>query len=143
MAERNVPAASIFITIGLDGQSQKVVFCIVSITRNYTLNITDAASICNPVAKSPGTQDTSVDLELQRYWDVTTDHYSEKFLHDAFNNKSVLEYTIGPAAPVTGDLIETGNGYISSMSKTDNASDLGTMSITITNNELPAITIEP
>src|SRR5678815_5342690 len=130
MAERYVPAASMFITIGLEGESQLVVFCIVSITRNYTLNITDAGSICNPVAKSPGTQDTSVDLTLQRVWEPTTDHYSEKFLHDAFNNKSVIEYTVGPAAPVTGDLIETGNGYISSMTKTDNKDDLGNMDIT-------------
>ena len=142
MAERNVPAATMFITIGLEGESQKVVFCIVSITRNYTLNITDAASICNPVAKSPGTQETSVDLTLQRYWEPAIDHYSEKFLHDAFNNKDVVEYTIAPENPVTGDLIETGNGYISSMTKTDNATDVGTMDITITNNELPEITIE-
>jgi hypothetical protein len=142
MAERYVPAASMFITIGLEGESQLVVFCIVSITRNYTLNITDAASICNPVAKSPGTQDTSVDLSLQRVWEPDVTHYSEKFLHDAFNNKNVIEYTISPATPVTGDLIETGNGYISSMTKTDNATDLGTMDITITNSELPVITIE-
>ena len=132
-----------FITIGLEGQSQKVVYCIVSINRNYTLNITDAASICNPVAKSPGTQDTSVDLTLQRTWEPAIDHYSEYFIHTAFNNKSIIEYTIGPAAPVTGDIVETGNGYISSMTKTDNATDLGSMDITITNNELPVITIEP
>ena len=142
MAERFVPAASMFITIGLEGQSQKVVYCIVSITRNYTLNITDAASICNPVAKSPGTQDCSVDLSLQRAWEPGTTHYSEKFLHDAFDSKSVIEYTIGPATPVTGDLVETGDGYISSMTKTDNATDLGAMDITITCNALPVITIE-
>src|SRR4249919_2143338 len=103
MAERFVPAASMFITIRLQGESQLMVYCIVSITRNYTLNITDAASICNPVAKSPGTQDCSVDLSLQRVWEPDPTHYSEKFLHDAFNNKSVVEYTVTPAVPVTGD----------------------------------------
>src|SRR5436189_5193960 len=110
MAERYVPAATMFITMGLEGESQLVVFCIVSITRNYTLNITDAASICNPVAKSPGTKDTSVDLSLKRVWEPDANHYSEKFFLDAFNNLFVVELNIRQATTVTGVIIENGYG---------------------------------
>lgn len=142
MAERFVEAASIFITIALDGQSQAQVYCLVNHTRNYTTNITDAASICNPVAKTPGTQDFSVDMTLQRVWDVDAGHYSELFIHNAMMNKSLINYTIGPASPVSGDLVETGEGYITSMTKTDNATDRGTMDITITLTDEPVLTEE-
>lgn len=141
MAERFVPAASIFITIAIEGQSQRIVYCIVSITRNYTTNIVDAASICNPTDKSPGTQDMTVDLSLQRVWDVETNHYSELFLHNNWTNKNLVDYTIGPAAPVADDLVETGTGYITNMTKTDNATDRGTQDITITLTELPDLTV--
>lgn len=142
MAERFVEAASIFVTIALDGQSQRNVYCLVSITRNYTTNIVDAASICNPSDKSPGTQDMTVDMSLQRVWDVDAANYSELFLHNAWASKSLVDYTIGPSSPVADDLVETGTGYITSMTKTDNATDRGTMDITITLTELPDIDVE-
>lgn len=142
MAERFVEAASTFVTIALDGQSQAMVYCLVSVTRNYTTNITDAASICNPAAKTPGTQDFSVDMTLHRVWDVDPGHYSEKFIHDAMVNKNLIDYTVGPASPVSGDLVETGTGYITSMTKTDNATDRGTMDITITLSDEPVLTEE-
>lgn len=142
MAERFVEAASTFVTIALDGQSQAMVYCLVSVTRNYTTNMTDAASICNPVAKTPGTQDFSVDMTLQRVWDVDPGHYSEKFLHDAMINKSLINYTVGPASPVADDLVETGEGYITSMTKSDNATDRGNMDITITLTDEPVLTVE-
>jgi hypothetical protein len=135
--EKLVPAASQFIMIGLDGQSQKQVYCIVSITRNYTLNIIDSSSICNPASKSPGTQDFSVDMALQRAWNPATSHYSEKFLHDAFMASAILDYTIGPAAPVAGDIVETGIGFISKMTKADTKDNIGAMDITITCNQAP------
>jgi hypothetical protein len=141
MAERFVEAASIFVTIALDGQSQRSVYCLVSINRNYTTNMNDASSICNPAAKSPGTQDFSVDMTLQRVWDPGGSHYSEKFLQDALVNKSVVDFTVGPASPATGDLVETGTGYITSETKTDNATDRGTMDITITMTEAPVLTV--
>lgn len=142
MAERFVEAASIFVTIALTGQSQAQVYCLVSVTRNYTTNITDAASICNPAAKTPGTQDFTIDMTLQRVWDVDSGHYSELFLHNAMMNKDIVDFTIGPASPVTGDLVETGTGYITSMTKTDNATDRGNMDITITLNDEPVLTEE-
>lgn len=143
MAERFVAAGDIFVTIALTGQSQAQVYCLVSITRNYTTNITDAASICNPAAKTPGTQDFTVDMTLQRVWDVDAGHHSELFIHNAMINKDIVDYTVGPASPVSGDLVETGTGYITSMTKTDNASDRGTMDITITLNDEPVLTEEP
>jgi hypothetical protein len=143
MAEHLVPAASIYVTIALDGQSQMQVYCLVSITRNYTTNVVDSSSICNPAAKSPGTQDFSVDMTLQRAWDPATTHYSEKFLHDAFNNKSVVDYTIGPAIPASKDLVETGTGFITKMTKADTKDNIGTMDITITCTQAPLITIAP
>lgn len=142
MAERFVEAASIFVTIALTGQSQAQVYCLVSVTRNYTTNITDAASICNPAAKTPGTQDFTIDMTLQRVWDVDSGHYSELFLHNAMMNKDIVDFTIGPASPVTGDLVENGTGYITSMTKTDNATDRGNMDITITLNDEPVLTEE-
>lgn len=143
MAERLAPANDIFITIALDGQSQKVVYCVVSITRNYTTNIIDSASICNPVSKTPGTQDFSVDVSLQRYWDVDVNHYSEEFLHNAMMDKNLIDYTVGPATPVSTDLVETGTGYITSMTKTDAANEVGTMDITITLSDTPVLTEVP
>ena len=140
MAERIVPANDIFITIALDGQSQQVVYCVVSITRNYTTNIIDSASICNPASKTPGTQDFSVDVSLQRYWDTAVNHYSEQFLHDAMMNKSLVDYTVGPSSPASTDLVETGTGYITSMTKTDSANEPATMDITITLSETPVLT---
>jgi hypothetical protein len=141
MAERDVAAASIFVTIGPDGGSLKTVYCLVSVTRNYTLNITDAGSICNPAKKSPGTQEFTVSMTLQREWEPGVSHYSEKFLQDALINKTLIDYTVGPATPVTGDLVETGTGYITSATKTDNATDLGTMDITITCTQAPVLTV--
>jgi hypothetical protein len=143
MAERDVAAASIYVTIGPADGTLKTVYCLVSVTRNYTLNINDAASICNPAKKSPGSQDFSINMTLQRVWDPGSTHYSEKYLHDALINKELVDYTVGPATPATGDLVESGTGYITSASKTDNATDLGTMDITITCTEAPVLTVTP
>ena len=81
-------------------------------------------------------------MSLQRVWDVETTHYSELFLHNAMINKSLVDYTIGPASPVEGDLVETGTGYITSMTKPDTATDRGTMDITIRLTEAPVLTEE-
>jgi hypothetical protein len=143
MAERLVTAASQFILIALDGQSQQQVYCVVSITRNYNTNVVDSSSICNPAAKSPGTQDFSVDVALQRAWEPVNTHYSEKFLHDAFNNKSQIDYTVGPATPVHGDIVETGTGFITKMTKADTKDNVGAMDITITCTAAPVIIVEP
>jgi hypothetical protein len=64
-----------------------------------------------------------------------------KVLQDALVNKSVVDFTVGPASPATGDLVETGTGYITSETKTDNATDRGTMDITITMTEAPVLTV--
>lgn len=138
MADKFVPAASIFVTLGQIGDSQWVVFCLVSITRNYTTNIIDAGSICKPTAKEPGIQDMSVDMTLQRVW-KPIEKYSEGYLHNTWRAKKLVEYTIGPAIPVQGDLIETGTGYITNMVKNDTHTELGTMDITITCTEVPIV----
>lgn len=143
MADIIIAGKDIFVTIGLDGESQRVVWCQVSATRNYTMNIIDASSKCNTAAKAPGTKDYTLDVSLQRTWDPAVDHYSEKFLHDAFEADSLINYTIGKAAPTTGDLVETGTGYITSMTKTDDKDNPATMDITITCTEAPVLNIEP
>lgn len=139
MAEKFVEAASMFVTISQVGESQLQVYCLVSITRNYTTNVVDAGSMCNPTAKTPGTQDISVDMTLQRVWDVDPTHHSERFLHNCWTSKSILDYTISTANPQPGELVETGEGYITSMTKNDTHTDRGTMDITITCTELPVL----
>jgi hypothetical protein len=141
MAERYVSAASIFLSIGPHSGSLKTAYCIVDITRNNTTNINDAASICNPTNKVPGTQDSTVGFNAQRAWDVGGTHYSENYLHDAWKNKTLIDYTIGPATPVTGDIVESGTGYITSFNETDNATDYGSMDVTITCTVTPTQTI--
>lgn len=141
MAERKVEKGKIFVLIGIQGQSEKNLYCLIDITRNYTQNLNDAASICEPAGKSLGTQDFSADMNLYRVWDVDAANYSEVFLTNALLDGSIVTLTIGPATPVTDDVVETGVGYITSATKVDNATDLGTMSITVTYTEKPVQTI--
>jgi hypothetical protein len=141
MAERAVAKASIFVTIAPHSGSVKTVYCLVSVTRNYTSNLNDAGSICQPTNKTPGTKEYSVSMTLQRYWEPGASHYSEKFLQDELVSQVLVDYVIGPASPVTGDLVETGTGYITSATKTDNSTDIGTMDVTITLTQDPVLSV--
>jgi len=142
MADIIIAGKDVYVTIGADGQSQRVIFCQVSATRNYSMNVIDSSSKCNPASKTPGIKDYTLDVSLQRTWDPALDHYSEKFLHDAFEDDTLVDYTVGKAAPTTGDLVETGKGYITSMTKTDDKDNPATMDITITATEAPVLTLE-
>ncbi len=141
MADIIIAGKDVYVTVGPHGESQKLVFCQVSATRNYSMNVVDASSKCNPAGKAPGTKDYTLDVSLQRTWDPDSDKYSEKFLHDAFQNDTLIDYTVGKAAPTTGDLVETGTGYISSMTKTDDKDNPATMDITITATDAPILTL--
>lgn len=140
MADIIIAGKDIFVTMGADGQSQRIVFCQLDATRNYTMNVIDSSSKCNPASKTPGTKDYTLDVSLQRTWDPSSGNYSEKFLHDAFEASTLIDYTVGKAAPTTGDLVETGTGYITSMTKQDPLEEASTMDITITAIEAPILT---
>jgi hypothetical protein len=118
MAQRKVIGKDILLFIDPAGGTEyKTLVCLTSNGLNRTTAITDAASKCGPDSQ-PGAQTISIPFTGQIMVDPETGKASEGDLHDLWANSTNIGWKIGPAVPVDGDIIYSGQGFISDLSST-------------------------
>lgn len=100
------------------GTTYKTIVCLTSNSLKRTTAILDAASKCGPDSQ-PGAQTISVDFTGQTVVDPDATHTSEGDLHDLWASSATFKWKMGPAVPVEGDVVYTGSGFISDLTKTD------------------------
>lgn len=118
MAERKVNGKDILLFIDpAGGVDYKTVVCLTSNSKKLATATLDAASKCGPDTR-PGAQTVSVDFAGQVVVAPDTGRVSEGDLFDLWKGTTNIGWKIGPAVPVDGDVIYTGQGFISDLSDT-------------------------
>ena len=118
MAERKVNGKDILLFIDpAGGENYSIVVCLTSNSKKLTTATLDAASKCGPDTR-PGAQSVSVDFAGQVVVAPDAGRVSEGDLFDLWKNSTNIGWKQGPAAPVDGDVIYTGQGFISDLSDT-------------------------
>ena len=118
MAQRKVNGKDILLFIDPEGGTNySTLVCLTSNGLNRTTSIADAASKCGPDSQ-PGSQTISVPFTGQIAVDPDAEKVSEGGLHDLWADSTNIGWQIGPATPVDGDVIYSGQGFISDLSST-------------------------
>ena len=108
----------LFISVD-SGVTYKPAACLTSNDFQSTLNVIDTSSKCGN-EMNPGVKfDQKITLEG---WTATETgaptEYSTSGLYDLHTAKTVINWKIGKALPVTGDYYFTGDGFISDLTET-------------------------
>lgn len=118
MANRKVRGKDILLFIDPDGgTTYDTVVCLTSNSMNRTTATVDAASKCGPDS-APGEQSVSVEFQGQQVVENDTGKLSGANLHDLWQSAAQIGWKMGPASPITGDVIYEGKGFISDLGDT-------------------------
>ncbi len=132
MAEKKILPNSVLLTAEVTGDSgqEKTVVCLMQNDQNSTANIITADTFCG-TEKLSGSKGMTLNVTFRRIWTPDSTHISEAFFYDAWLNDTNLTFTVGPANPVTGDIVYTGTGLVSSYNNQNgtNAVPQATMTI--------------
>lgn len=115
MAERKITNNTILLFLGEDADALDTIVCLTKVGNSFTIDELDATSLCGP-DKTPGTFSGQVTFDGQHLLDPATGKASGYSLFTWMVNKITLFYKISPAVPVDGDVVETGTGFITSLS---------------------------
>lgn len=114
MAERKIPNNTTLLFLSEDNIDFSAVVCLTKVQRTLQVDEVDASSICGP-DKEPGMVSGNITCEAQHLLDPATNKVSGHGLFDWMINKTPLYYKMGPASPVDGDVIGTGQCFISQL----------------------------
>ena len=143
MAEHKVQGGTMLLFIDpAGGTDYDTVVCLTSVGKEDTVDEIDAASACGPDS-SPGNLSLSYSFEGQHLQDPDTGKISGTSLRQLLRSKTTIGWMIAPETPVEGDEIESGTGYLSSLSSTYAFDSVGTFSGTLRPFGTPELTIEP
>lgn len=130
MAERKITNNTILLFLGLAADALDTVVCLTSIKDDFTLDEVDASSFCGP-DKSPGDISGTITAEAQHLLDPETGKISGHGLWGYFINKSILFFEIGPAVPAQGDVVKSGQAFISALGNSYTLNTQSSFSITL------------
>ncbi|CAB4143998.1 hypothetical protein UFOVP462_11 [uncultured Caudovirales phage] len=131
MAEHKVAGGTMLLFIDpAGGTDYDMVVCLTSVSKSDSITVVDASSACGP-DKSPGTLELSYAFEGQHLQDPTTGKISGTSLRQLLRAKTTIGWKIAPEAPVAGDEIEEGTGFLSELSSTYAFDSVGTFTGTI------------
>lgn len=130
MAERKITNNTMLLFLGTNGINYDTVVCLTSIKDDFQLDEIDASTLCGP-DKTPGDITGTVTGEGQHLLDPATGKVSGKGLFDYFVGKTTLYYKIGPALPVSGDVISKGQCFISALGNAYAYNTQSTFSLTL------------
>lgn len=141
MAEHKPIVGGVLLLIDpLGGTSYDTVVCMQSLDTTNEVASIDADSACGP-DKLPGLFTFGVDFEGLQLQDPASGKLSGSDLKQLFLNKTVFSYKIAPATPVTGDEVQTGKAFISSIGDSYSYNDAATFSMSLQPVGTPTITI--
>jgi len=126
MAEHKISGNDMLLMISDDGgTTYDTIVCLTSNGITRATNEIDAKTKCGP-DKLPGTQDVTLSFEGQSMLD--TGDISIADLFDFWQNKTTINWKMGPVSPVTGDVTWSGTGFISKLDDTYAQDTPGTFS---------------
>lgn len=96
------------------GTHYDMVVCLLRVSKEDTVADTDAASACGPDS-SPGALTLNYTFEGQHLQDPATGKISGTSLRQLLRNKTTVGWLIAPQTPVSGDEIESGTGFFTSL----------------------------
>lgn len=141
MAEHRIIGGNVLLFIDpLGGTAYDTVVCLTSVAVNDSVGEVDASSACGP-AVSPGALALSVSFDGYHLQDPATGKVSGTSLRALLRAKTLVGYKIGPVTPITGDEIESGTAYITSLSSTYAFNDDAKFSGTLKPQGLPTVVI--
>ena len=124
------------------GTSYETVVCITVQTSELTSNITETFTACGRDVE-PGTQSATYTIDCQARFDPATGRTSYAEIAASCKAQTVVGYKKSVATPATGDVVETGTGYITSVSQNNVYDGVDTFSFTVTPIDLPTYTVTP
>jgi len=141
MSEHKVAGGTMLLFIDpTGGTDYDTVVCLTNLTTADAVSVVDASSACGP-DKSPGTIEISYTFEGQHLQDPASGKISGTNLRQLLRNKATVGFKLSPVAPVTGDEVQEGTGYISELGSTYSYDSIGTFSLTLQPFGTPSITI--
>lgn len=114
MAERKITNNTILLFLGLAANALDTVVCLTAVNDDFTIDEIDASSFCGP-DKSPGDISGTITGEGQHLLDPDTGKISGHGLWEYFIAKATLFFEIGPAVPAQGDIVKSGQGFLSAL----------------------------
>lgn len=141
MSEHKVAGGTMLLFIDpTGGNSYDTVVCLTNLTTADAVSVVDASSACGP-DKSPGTIEISYTFEGQHLQDPVSGTISGSNLRQLLRSKSTVGFKLSPVAPVTGDEVQEGTGYISELGSTYSYDSIATFSLTLQPFGTPSIVI--
>jgi len=143
MSEHKVAGGTMLLFIDpTGGNTYDTVVCLTNLTTADAVSVVDASSACGP-DKSPGTIEISYTFEGQHLQDPASGTISGSNLRQLLRSKSTVGFKLSPVAPVTGDEVQEGTGYISELGSTYAYDSIATFTLTLQPFGTPSIVITP
>lgn len=117
MAERKIINNTILLFVGTDPSNLDTVVCLTNIKTDFKVSEVDASTFCGQ-DKTPGDASGNISAEGQHLLDPITGKISGHGLFNYMINKTTLYYRVGAAVPVSGDILQEGTCFISSLGDT-------------------------
>lgn len=140
MAERKITNNTTLLFLSTDNVDFSTVVCGTKIGRALTVDEIDASSNCGN-DKEPGSLSGNISFEGQHLLDPSTGKVSGHNLFTWMIGKTLLYYKIGPALAVDGDVIGTGQCFISQLDDNYQYNTQSTFSATFAIKGIPAESI--
>lgn len=131
MAQRNINGKDILLFIDpLGGTAYDTMVCLTSngLVRNTAVET--ATSKCG-VDSAPGEKTITIPFAGTIVFEPATGKTSSGDLHSLWEGDTTIGWQIGPATPVTGDVLYEGTGWISDLTETYDATGRATYTGTI------------
>lgn len=142
MAEHKGKKATNILQIDpLGGTSYKTIVCLVDQSGDNTRDEIDTRTYCEPEGSEPGPATRSRTFNAVNLYDPGSGRTSYADLRILFDAGTVFSYRKGPLTPVTGDVIETGLAYLTSLSDTESATDVDKFSGSFKPTVTPTVTV--
>lgn len=144
MSEHKPIPGSVLVQLDLSGVAPYTAYdtlvCLTEVTKSDTVNTIDASTACGP-DKQPGTIEITRGGTGQHLQDPNSGKVSGTSLLIALRAKTTIGWKIGPLAPVEGDEIEEGTGFLSELSSTYGFDAASTFSFTISPFGTPTVEV--
>lgn len=114
MAERKIKNNTILLFLGEDAGNLDTIVCLTSVKNDFTIDELDATTNCGE-RKEPGNLSGTISCDGYHLLDPSTGKKSGHDLFEWMVARQFLFYKIGPAIPDGGDVIQTGECFITTL----------------------------
>lgn len=131
MAQRKVNGKDVLLMIDpLGGTTYNTIVCLTSNSLQRTTGTESANSKCGPDS-GPGEQNQTISFAGQIVYEPGSTKLSAHGLSDLWKNSTGITWKMGVASPVSGDVVQSGAGWISELSETYDVNGRATFTGTI------------